>query len=83
MNDRRSDKCQGCGAHGDKMYNREVCPAVGRDCFKRSTRGHFGQLCKKLPKPQSCHIQKMVRVAETHGGGADPTPMMRDASLSL
>ena len=71
---RRRERTLGRG----RMIPREVCLAVGKDCFKCGTRGLFGRVCKKAPKQQSQprYVQKMVRVAETHGGGAVPTPIL-------
>jgi hypothetical protein len=73
-NDRRSpiDKCQGCGAQGDKMHNRDSCPAANRNCYNCDIKGHFGRVCMKPPRPRNS-VSKMVRVAETHGGSTNPT----------
>jgi hypothetical protein len=82
MNDRRLpiDECQGCGAQGDKMHNRDKRPAANRECYNCDIKGHFGRVCKKPPRPRN-GVSKMVRVAETHGGSTDPTPMMRGVKV--
>ena len=75
------DQCQGCGAQKDKMHTREMCPATDKDCYNCGTRGHFTRICRKPPRNQTRHVQKMVRVAESHSGGADPTPMMKNVKV--
>ena len=32
-NQLRVDRCQGCGAHVDKMHKRHACHAANRSCF--------------------------------------------------
>ena len=78
-NDRRSpiDECQGCGAQRDKMHNRDKCPAANRECYNCDIKGHFGRVCKKPPRPRN----GVSKVAETHGGSTDPTPMMRGVKV--
>jgi hypothetical protein len=61
------------------MHNRDACPAANRNCYNCDIKGHFGRVCKKPPKPRNG--QQMVRVAKTHEGGSDPTPMMRDVKV--
>ena len=46
----RNDKCLGCGARGDKMHNRDVCPAHDKTCFNCDTKGHFLRVCRKPPR---------------------------------
>ena len=76
-NDRRSpniDSCQGCGDHGDKMHNRDMCPATDRECYNCLSKDHFSRVCRKPPRNQTRYVQKMVRVTETHGGGGRSYP---------
>ena len=64
------DRYQGCGAQGEQMHNRVACPTIDKDCFRCCIKGHFGWVFKKprLSQLQPRYVQKMVRVAETHGG---------------
>jgi hypothetical protein len=62
------------------MHNRDACPAANRNCYNCDIKGHFGRVCKKPPRPRN-GVSKMVRVAETHGGGSNPTPMMRGVKV--
>ena len=62
------------------MHNSDACPAANMNCYNCDIKGHFGRVCKKPPRPRN-GVSKMVRVAETHGGGSDPTPMMRGVKV--
>jgi hypothetical protein len=46
----RINKCQGCGARGDRMHVRDQCPAAGKLCFNCDTKGHFLRVCRKPPR---------------------------------
>jgi hypothetical protein len=35
------DRCQGCGAQGERMHSRETCPAVDSECFKCGIICHY------------------------------------------
>jgi hypothetical protein len=64
------DECSHCGIQGDKMHSKDACPAKDRNCYNCGMTGHFGQVCRR---PKQTAQTNLVRVAETHGGGSDPT----------
>jgi hypothetical protein len=61
------------------MHNKDTCPARNKDCFNCGVIGHYGRMCRKEKKSE---ISRLVRVKETHGGGSNPTPMMRDVRVT-
>jgi hypothetical protein len=63
-----ADECHGCGARGDRMHLRDVCPAQGKTCFNCDTPGHFLRVCRKPPRQRNS-VSKMVRVGEIIRGG--------------
>ena len=77
-NDRQSslDACANCGVKGDKMHSKDACPAKNREFFNCGTLGHYGRMCRRDK------TSRIIRVAETHGGGSNPTPMMRDVRVT-
>ena len=74
------DECSHCGVRGDRMHNRDACPAKDKNRYNCGTVGHFRWVCRK---PKKTARTSLVRVAETHGGGSDPTPMMRGVKVTL
>ena len=68
------DRCQGCGAHGDKMHERHACPATNRSCFNCGIDGHFGRMCRKSLRPRNDCMTEPDK-------DPDPTPVIEDIKI--